>query len=132
MRLLLSAAILTLAAACAPQPAGPPTTTSVAAGEAGQCFHSRDVNGFHEPTRRTVDLDVSTGEVFRLELFGLCPQLQDAYGLGVQTLGGSDYVCSRNDVQLIVPTMGGPRSCPVRSMRRLAAAEAEASRATKR
>ena len=122
MRPILAAASLSLlAAACAPPPAAGPQASSAAS--ARRCFHSQDVTGFREAGARTFDVTVRANETWRLETFGACRDAGSALGVLLETTGGPGVVCNAADAQLIVPTLSGPRRCPVRTLRPLAPGE---------
>ena len=122
--LLLSAAALA-AAACAPYPPAPPGPHA-AAGR--QCFHAGQVNGYREAGRDHVDLMVGANEVYRVELFGACPDMDWTNEIGVHARGGGSFICDGFDVEFIVPSPGSgrPGRCGARSVRRLTPAEAAA------
>ena len=130
MKPALAAAVLALlAAGCAPQSPPPERQMVGADGRLAQCFHANNVNGFRSVNRETVDLTVGPDRVYRVELFGLCPDMDQAMALGVRTRGGSSWVCEGQDIEVIVPMEGiGPRRCPGRSVRMLTQAELEASK----
>jgi hypothetical protein len=124
----LVAAVLAMAAAgaCAPGPSAAPMRTAAAPGQ--QCFDADDVNGFRPFGRKSVDLTVTGKGVYRAEVFGLCPDLDSAGGLGVQARSGR-WVCDAADLEMVVPSPElGARRCPVRSLRQLAQAEIDAAR----
>lgn len=129
-----SVMVLLVGAGCAPQPSvGVGATASASAGVERQCFSSQNVSGFRlVDDDRAVDLTVGANQVYRAELFGTCPEIRSAIGVGVRTrTGGSSFICDDVDLELVVPSDlsgQGPRVCQVRSLRRLSAAEVEASR----
>ena len=129
MKPLAVAAALALVAvsACAPQPA-PPGAQAAGPDAARQCFHSRNVNGFRLVDEDTVDLPVGASDIYRLELQGGCPDVDWARAIGVQTRGGSQFVCGGYDAEVIVPSDIGPQRCVARSIRMLTPAEVAAQR----
>ena len=130
MRAALLASVLLAAAGCAQPPTPPHVQQAAATGR--QCFHERNLNGFRTVRREReyVDLTVSTKEVYRTELFGFCPGVDEAVALGVRSRGSS-WICEGDPVEIDVPGQAGPRQCPVRSIRRLTQAEIEAERAAR-
>ena len=127
MKTVFAAASLAVLAACAPTP--PPREVQAAAAAGRQCFHANNANGFRNATRESVELTVSSNEVYHVELFGSCMGLEEAVGVAVRARGGSSWVCEGADVELVVPVANiGPRQCPARSLRRLTAAELQARR----
>jgi hypothetical protein len=128
MRTAALIAILALAA-CAPST--PPGRQALGPdGLPRPCFHADHVNGFHDVDRDTVDLTVSSNEVYRVELFGACPDIDSVHALAVRTRGGSSWICEgAADLEVVVQaTPVGPQRCQARSIRRLTAAEIEAAR----
>ena len=122
-----AAAALVALSGCAPQTPPPAVQAATAAGR--QCFHAGNVNGFRNVKRDSLDLTVSTREVYHVELFGSCMGLEEAVGVAVRTRGGSSWVCEGADVELVVPVSNiGPQQCPARSLRRLTQAELDAGR----
>lgn len=136
MRPAVAAALIVLssAAACAPQTASRSTAGPVVlqAGASGprQCFNASSVSGFRVVNDRTVDLDVGANRSYRAELLGTCPDVRGALGVGIQTQGGSGFVCDDLDLELIVPSESRQdiRRCPVTALRRLSDAEIAARR----
>jgi hypothetical protein len=90
-----------------------------------QCFTSRDVTGFNALDDRTVNLRVGVRDVYRLELFGACPEIDWTNEIAIQARGGS-WICSGMDAVIIAPSTIGPQRCMVRSIRKLEPAEVEA------
>ena len=136
MRRIIAAtfAALSAAAACAPQSPAGMGATPPRPGAARQCFSSQNVSGFSLVGDRAVDLRVGANQIYRAELFGYCPELRSAIGLGVRARGGSSFVCDDLDLELIVPSdipSRGPNVCQIRALRRLTAAEIEAERRTR-
>lgn len=129
---LASALALSVGAACAPQPMSGMGPTASMGGDARRCFRAQEVNGFRQASDRTVDLTVGANRVYRVDLFGVCPDLRAAVGVAVRTRGGSSYVCEGPDVELIVPSEIGPNQCLGRSIRQRTDAELQAERAARR
>lgn len=136
MRAALAASLTLLAlAACAPQARTGAATSPTGATQAGapaqrQCFNAGDVSGFRVIDGRTVDLDVGANRSYRVRLFGTCPDMRGAVGVGLRTRGGSSFVCDDQDLELVVPSESRRevRSCPVTALRRLTEAEVAARR----
>lgn len=126
MKPILAAVLVLAAAACAPQAPAPAPQLAGAPGQ--QCFHAGSVNGFRDVDDETVDLTVGPNEVYRVQVFGLCPDLDQVRGVGVRTRGASSWVCQGADMELVVPMSFGPRACPARSLRKLTHAEIAAGR----
>jgi hypothetical protein len=106
--------------------AGSPAST----GGARQCFNANNISGFRVVNDRTVDLDVGASRVYRAQLFGICPDIVSATGVGVLTRSGGSFICDDLDLELIVPSIAptGPRRCPINGLRQLTEAEVQASK----
>lgn len=120
--LTLLVAIATAACATDSEPAADATR------KGRQCFFASDVNGFTPVDDRTVDVRVRVRDVYRLELVGYCPDVDWTTAIGIRSRGGT-MICSGLDAELIVPSTLGPRSCLVRSLRKLTDEEIKAGKA---
>ncbi len=116
--------VLALSACAAPTSDGP----TKAAG-ARECFWANSVNGFTDAGPNHVRVNVGASEVWELELFGGCPDVDWAQRIAVVSRGSS-RICSGLDAELIVPEISGrdARRCSVRSVRKLTPEEAAAPR----
>ena len=111
---------------CAQQPASVPAT---AASGARDCFSARSVNGFTARDDDTVDVQVGARRYYRLELAGVCPNVNWATGVALVSRGGTSFICQGLDADLVVPNPGlGPQRCLVSSVRRLSDGEVQALR----
>ena len=114
-------------AGCAQQAAPAPATA--AASGARDCFSARSVNGFTAVDDDTVDVQVGARRYYRLELAGVCPNVNWATGVALVSRGGTSFICQGLDADLVVPNPGlGPQRCLVSSVRRLSDAEVQALR----
>jgi hypothetical protein len=111
--------------------AGLTATTSASGAEADkvsqprQCFFARNVNGFSAVDDKTVNVRVGVRDVYRLELLGPCPDIDWTWELGLKSR--SSTICTGLDADLIVPRNAvGPRTCPVRTVRKLTPEEVAA------
>lgn len=130
IRLRMLAPILLSAAATAP--AASPALGQTAA-EPRQCFSSSQIGGFQEAGDQAVNIRVGVRDVYRLELTAPCHDVRFAQTVGVQTRGGTDFICSGLDAVLIVPRPGtSPDRCFVSQARKLSPAEVEALPARER
>ena len=127
--MMRSAAIplaLATLAGCAQQAAPAPAT---AVSGARDCFSARSVNGFTAVDDDTVDVQVGARRYYRLELAGVCPNVNWATGVALVSRGGTSFICQGLDADLVVPNPGlGPQRCLVSSVRRLSDAEVQALR----
>jgi hypothetical protein len=120
---LLAAYVLT---GCAQQPAVQPAS---AASSGRECFSARNVSGFSPVDDNTVDVQVGSRRWFRLELAGVCPNVNWTTGVAVVARSGGSFICQGLDAEVIVPNPGlGPQRCLVSSVRRLSDAEVQALR----
>jgi hypothetical protein len=114
---ILTAAATMLATACAQQAAAP---AAFGPSSSGQCFLSSQVNGFTAVTDEVVLVQVGANRYFRLDLFGMCPNVDWSSRIGIRTTGGSNWICQGYNAELIVPTPGlGPQRCLVKSVRQI-------------
>ena len=122
MRTICLAGLALAAAACAPPaPMGPQ-----ASAPAGACFDSDQVSGFREAGPRAFDLFVRGDRAWRVETLGPCRNDGGSLDIALVTPGGAGVVCRPADAELVVPTLSGPRRCPIRTLRPLTPAEASA------
>ena len=118
--------VLAMLASCAQQPGSAPAT---AASGARDCFSARSVSGFTARDDDTVDVQVGARRYYRLELAGVCPNVNWATGVALVSRGGTSFICQGLDADLVVPNPGlGPQRCLVSSVRRLSDAEVQALR----
>lgn len=107
---LAAAAVLaTPLTALADSPAKPAART---------CFRPGDVQNFSAPDERTVYLRVNRKDVYRLDLYGPCPDVDWAWEIAVQNRGQS-WICSPLDATVLVRTPIGPQRCQVEKMSRV-------------
>jgi hypothetical protein len=126
--MIRSAALLAACtlAGCAQQPASAPTA---AAPGGRECFSAREVNGFSPVDDDTVDVQVGARRYYRLEIAGVCPNVNWATGVALLARSGSSFICQGLDAEIVVPNPGlGPQRCLVSSVRRLSDAEVQALR----
>ena len=124
--MIRSAALLAacMLAGCAQQPASPP---AAAASGGRECFSAREVSGFSPVDDDTVDVQVGARRYYRLEIAGVCPNVNWATGVALVARSGSSFICQGFDAELVVPNPGlGPQRCLVNGVRRLTDAEVKA------
>jgi hypothetical protein len=122
--LVIGLAALLAAPGCAPQPSA---HLAAASREGPQCFNALSVRRYRAIGRDAVDVEVSRDRVFRLDLGAGCFDLDWAQSAVLRSRSGS-FICSPGDAELVVPSRQGGERCLVTGVRRLTAAEAEASR----
>jgi hypothetical protein len=119
---MIAAAISTLSASAAiaksPDEATP-------AKPRGQCFWTSQVNNFASNDDKIVNLRVGVREVYQLEMFGRCNDIDWTQNIAVVSRGGSQ-ICSGLDATIIAPSPIGPQRCPVKTVRKLTEAEIKA------
>ena len=67
-----------------------------------QCFLPSQINGFSAVDRDTVHVNVSASQVYELELFGDCPDVDWEQRIAIRSTGGSNWVCRGLDAELVV------------------------------
>ena len=87
-----------------------------------QCFWTSQVNNFASTDDRIVNLRVGVRDVYQLEMFGPCNDLDWTHKIAVVSRGGS-HICSGLDAEIIAPSSIGSQRCPVKSVRKLTEAE---------
>lgn len=102
-------------------------STATEAAETRECFWPAEVSGFSDAGDDQVLIHTGPGETYLFETFGPCPNLDFSFDLGVRARTPG-MICRGIDVDLLVPSPGldRPERCPVRMIRKLSEAEAEA------
>ena len=87
------------------------------------CFSARSVTNFSAVDDRTVNIRVGVRDVYQLDLFGFCPDIDWQNEIAIKSRGSS-FICSPLDATILVR---GPfdriERCEVRGMRKLTEAE---------
>ena len=115
-----------------PSPAQPsPARQSPAPGRHGpprsQCFFHNDVQNFAAADEQSVYIRVGARDVYRLEVFAPCPDIDWSLRVGLRNFGGSSWLCVGDQVDVFVPIRGfGPNRCPARIGRKLTPEEVAA------
>ena len=120
-----------LLAACSTQPApmGPMGAARAPLAGGQQCFFAGQVNGYAPIGDSAVNVQVGAGRFFHLELSGYCPNIDRARGVALRTTGGSSWICSGLDAELIVPdAVMGAQRCFVTGIHPISRAEYLATR----
>jgi len=92
---------------------------------ARQCFWTHQVTNFASSDSRIVNLRVGVKDIYQLEMFGRCNDVDWSQKIAVVSRGGSN-ICSGLDAEIIAPSTIGPQRCPVRSVRKLTVEEVKA------
>lgn len=111
--------------ACAPTAAPGDLAASGQTGQARECFFTRNVSGFSAPDDETLYLRVGVRDVYQMQMFSPCPDMDWAQRLAVVSRSGSS-VCRGMDATIISPGPVGEQRCMVRAVRKLTPAEVEA------
>jgi len=122
---ILALAISALTAACAPTADPGRLATATASTEGRECFFTRNVNGFSAPDDETLYLRVGVNDVYQMQMFSPCPDMDWAQKLAVVSRSGSS-VCRGTDATIVAPGPFGQQRCMVRSVRKLTDVEAAA------
>lgn len=103
-----------------------PAGTAAADPSSRQCFWSRNISGWNSLNDETLLLRVGVRDYYQLDLLPGCSGLDFAgETIGIKTRGGSDFICTGLDVQVIVPD-GLPNRCDVKSVSKLTTAQVAA------
>ena len=100
-------------------------TLSSPALSAQACFFARDITGYNTAGDKTVYLKVGVRDVYRLDLFAPCPDVDWDWKIALQSRG-SDWICSPLDATIITKTPLGPQRCEVSKLTKLTPAEVAA------
>jgi hypothetical protein len=119
-----SFAALSLAAS-APAFAKSPNEPDAAAKPKSQCFWTRQVNSFASNDDRIVNVRVGVKDVYQMEMFGRCNDVDWSNKIALVSRGGS-YICTGMDAEIISPSTIGPQRCPVNKIRKLTPDEVKA------
>jgi len=93
---------------------------------ARQCFYQRNITSWHAPDDNTVLLRVGVNDYYKMDMLGPCNGLDFAgESIGIRNRGGSGYICSGLDVQVLVPDRV-PGRCDVDKITKLSKAEVAA------
>src|SRR5688572_7000145 len=103
-----------------------PSGAQAAAASGGQCFNAATVNSFDAIDDDTVLVTVGVRNVYRLEIVGVCPDVDWSLRVGLRSRGGSSWVCEAMDAELLVPGSTALQRCPVIGVKKLSPAEVHA------
>jgi hypothetical protein len=72
-------------------------------------------------------LNVGVHDIYEAKLFAPSNDLKWANGIALVSRGGGNFICSKLDAELVVPSTGiGPQRYPLTSLRHLTKAEVAA------
>lgn len=115
-------ALALMAAAPASQEAAGPAPESK---RDRQCFLASRVSNFSSVDPRVLNLRVGAKDVYQLDMFGACNDLDFNHEIGIVSRGSS-WICSGFDATIISKSSIGTQRCQVRNVRKLTDAEVEA------
>lgn len=110
-------------AACTTPPA---TDASVAASNSTRsCFWANSASGFNAVDETTVYVRVGVRDVYKLDLFSRCPDIDWNQAIALVSRGGNS-ICSGLDATVITKGPFGPQRCEVRTVSKLTPEEVAA------
>ena len=80
----------------------------------------------------TAYVHVGARDMYRLELSGVCHNIDWAQRIAIRARGGGSWVCRGHDAELVVPSPVGTERCLVTDVTRLSEAEVQAYRERRR
>jgi len=111
--------------ASGPAIAKSPKEPEAAAKPKKQCFWTRQVNSFASNDNRIVNIRVGVKDVYQMEMFGRCNDVDWGHEIALVSRGGS-YICTGMDAEIIAPSPIGPQRCPVSKIHKLTPEEVKA------
>lgn len=109
--------------ACAPTTAAKPAET---ADGVRQCFYADRVDNFRGDGQ-TIYVRARTKEVFELQSFGVCPDIDFAYGITFLPNSGVSRLCAGDLTRILTSGGSSPRTeCRVQVVKKLTEAEVAA------
>ena len=118
--------LVILTAGCAGTDSDDPNSAQAAERPAPRCFSARNARNFRVVDSRTVNLRVGR-HVYRLDLFGPCPDINWSASLGLRTTGSSSVCTGRGlGTSIVVRGSTGPQRCAIQQITALTAAEVQA------
>jgi len=90
------------------------------------CFPASNVSGFRASDDKTVYLRVGVKDVYRLDLMSACPNVDWNERIALFSRGGSSFICTGLDVDVISSTPIGRQRCPVQTLTKLTPQEVAA------
>ena len=98
----------------APKPADD-STAGAKAKPSRSCFHHSELSGFSAPDEHTVYVRVSVNDVYRLETFGPCIDLDWAMRIAIVDRGGGGWICVGDPADVVYRQSGlGEQRCPIK------------------
>ena len=91
-----------------------------------QCFNALSVNDFDAIDNDTVLVKVGTRNIYKLDIVGVCPDIDWSQRIAIRATGGSSFICESMDAELLVPSPTGLQRCPVVGIQKLTPEQAAA------
>jgi hypothetical protein len=123
MQALQSVAVIALSAGLLLEAGCAPSYRENVAGR-GNCFYASEVNNFSSVNRDTVNFRVGVSDIYTAHMLGNCGDVAWTDTVAFES-GPSSLVCDGVGATLIVPTLTGPRRCPISSIRKLTPQEVQ-------
>jgi hypothetical protein len=114
-----------LALSVSPQPATAKSPLEPDKKPARQCFWTRNVNNFAAADEHIVNVRVGVRDVYQMEMFGRCPDIDWAQRVALVSRGSAS-ICEGMDAEIITRSPIGPQRCQVRAIHKLTPAEVAA------
>ena len=93
----------------------PPTDTAKGKPASKSCFFHSELNGFSAPDDHTLYVRVSVNDVYRLDTFGPCLDLDWAMRVAIVDRGGGGWICVGDPADVVYRQTGiGEQRCPVK------------------
>ncbi|KQW70974.1 hypothetical protein ASE17_15310 [Phenylobacterium sp. Root77] len=102
-----------------------PSAETAAASPTRNCFWANSANSFNAVDDQTVYVRVGVRDVYRLDLFTRCPDVDWNTAIALQSRGGSS-ICSGLDATVLTKGPFGPQRCQVRTVTKLTPEEVAA------
>ena len=110
---------LSIAAAALPLAGAQATAEPKPAKPAKSCFSAHDVSNFAVVDDRTVNIRVGVKDVYRLDLLGVCPDIDGQNKIAIKSRGSS-FICSPLDATILAAgPFGRLQRCEVKQVRKL-------------
>ncbi|HWE44726.1 MAG TPA: DUF6491 family protein [Caulobacteraceae bacterium] len=123
---LTAAALAALFTVSASAVAAPPARDPAAKAHRA-CFNHRELNGFTAPNEHTVYVRVSVNDVYKLETFGPCIDLDWAMGIGLEDRGSGGWICVGDLTDILYRQSGiGEQRCSAKVVAQLTPDEIKA------
>jgi hypothetical protein len=79
------------------------------------CFYHSELSGFTAPDEHTLYVRVSVNDVYRIETFGPCMDLDWAMRIAIVDRGGGGWICVGDPADVVYRQSGiGEQRCPVK------------------